>query len=167
MFRNFKGLGDGKYMKKPRYMEELLKIIFLWLGIMFATFGILGFFGIMKPKASSMVQAPVLLGIIFGLLGIGFIVVSIVLQLIVAKKDKLHKELLISGRKIEGIVEKVYLQTYTQYGHQSPYIILYSFTYEDQIQNQKSYYLWEKPDLVAGDSIKVYVNEFGKSTVSI
>ena len=154
-------------MKKPKCMEELLKIIFLWIGIMFVLFAILGFFGIMKPKASSMVQEPVLLGLVFGLIGTAFIIVSIVLQLIVAKKDKLHEELLISGRKIEGVVEKVYLQTYTQYGHQSPYIILYSFTYEDQVQHRKSCYLWEKPALAVGDAIMVYVNEFGKSTVSI
>ena len=152
-------------MKKPRYMEELLKIIFLWLSIMFGIFGILGLIGIMKPKASSMVQDQILLGIIFSLVGMIFIIVSIILRTAVRKKDKLHNELLISGRKIDGVVEKVYLQTYTQYGHQSPYVIMYTFTYGNKTYHHKSYFLWEKPDLMAGDSIMVYVNESGKSTI--
>lgn len=146
-------------------MEELLKIIFLWLGIMFVFFGILGLIGIMKPKASSMVQNQTLLGIIFSLVGIGFIIVSIVLKVVVNRRGKLHDELLISGRKIDGVVEKVYLQTYTQYGHQSPYVILYTFTYMDKTYHHKSNFLWEKPDLREGDSIMVYVNESGKSTI--
>ena len=154
-------------MKKPRYMEELLKVIFLWLGIMFGFFGILGVMGIMKPKASSMIQSSILLGIIFGVLGIVFIIVSIILKMVINKKEQLNSELLISGRKIDGVVEKVYLQTYTQYGHQSPYIISYSFTYGDQTYYHKSYFFWEKPALKAGDSIKVYVNESGKSTILV
>lgn len=154
-------------MKKPRYMEELLKIIFLWLGIMFVFFGILGFFGIMKPKASSLIQEPILLGIIFGLLGIVFLAVSMILRVVVNKKDKLHNELLISGRKIEGVVEKVYLQTSTQFGHQSPYIVLYSFTNGNQTYHHKSNFLWEKPDLKSGDSIIVYVNQDMKSTILV
>lgn len=152
-------------MKKPRYMEELLNYIFLWLGIMFVFFGILGGIGIMKPKPGSMVQDSILLGIIFGILGVGFIIVSTILKVIVNKKDKLNRELLISGRKIEGVVENVYLQSHTQYGHQSPYIIMYSFTYGNQIYYRKSQFLWEKPDIKDGDSIMVYVNESGKSTI--
>ena len=152
-------------MKKTRYMEELLKMIYFMLGIMFVFFGILGFIGIMRPKASSMIQDTTLLGIIFGVLGISFIIVSIILKVVVNKKDKLNSELLISGRKIEGVVEKVYLQTHTQYGHQSPYIILYSFTYENQTYHHKSNFFWEKPVVKAGDSITVYVNESGKSTI--
>lgn len=146
-------------------MEELLKIIFLWLGIMFVIFGILGLIGIMKPKASSMVQNHILLGIIFSLVGIAFIIVSIILRTAVREKDKLHNELLISGRKIDGVVEKVYLQTYTQYGHQSPYVVMYTFTYGDKTYHQKSYFLWEKPNLRDGDSVMVYVNDSGKSTI--
>ena len=56
-------------MKKPKYMEELLKIIFLWLGIMFVCMGALGEIGVLKPKESSVVQSPILLGIIFCYLG--------------------------------------------------------------------------------------------------
>lgn len=154
-------------MKKPKYIEELLKMIFSMLGIMFVFFGILEFIGIMKPKASSMIQDTTLLGIIFGVLGIGFVIVSIILSVIVNKKEQLNSELLISGRKIEGFVEKVYLQTHTQYGHQSPYIILYSFTYENQTYHHKSYFFWEKPAVEAGDSITVYSNESGKSTITL
>ena len=152
-------------MKKPRYTEELLKGIFLMLGIMFVVFGILEFFGIMTPKKSSMIQDTTLLGIIFGVLGICFLIVSIILRVLVSKKDKLYNELLTSGRKISGIVEKVYLQTSTQYGHQSPYVILYSFTYGNQTYHHKSKFYWEKPDLKEGDVVTVYVNESGKSMI--
>ena len=154
-------------MKKPRYMEELLKKIFFMLGIMFVAFGILGFMGIMTPKKSSMIQDQTLLGIIFGVLGIAFLITSFILGIAAGKKDKLYNELLINGKKIEGAVEKVFLQTSTQYGHQSPYIILYSFTYDNQTYHEKSYFFWEKPDLKTGDSITVYVNESGKSTISV
>ena len=45
-------------MKRPRYAEELLKIIFLWQGGMFIGMGILCFIGVLKPQTNSMVQEP-------------------------------------------------------------------------------------------------------------
>ena len=46
-------------------MQEMLKIIFLWLGILFAGMGILVVLGVMKHKESSVIQDIVLLGIVF------------------------------------------------------------------------------------------------------
>lgn len=89
-------------MSKPRYMEGLLKIVFLWLGIAFI---------------------------------------------------------------IMGIVEKVYWQKYTQYGGESPYRILYTYTWQGKTYHRKSYLLWDRPDFTVHDSIVVYVNNLGQSTV--
>lgn len=152
-------------MKKPKYMEEMLKIIFLWLGVAFVCMGILAFIGVLKPKASSIVQMPTLLGIIFSGIGLFFAFISIALGVISTKRKNLHSELLASGTKIKGIVEKVYLQSYTQYGNQSPYIIQYVYTYQDKVYHHKSCFIWENPNLVIGDEIMVYVNDFGKSTI--
>lgn len=154
-------------MNKPKYMEELLKIIFLWLGIAFIFCGLLSLFHILKPSVFSMVQEPTILGIIFSLLGIVFIFVQTVLQLIVTKKNKLHSELLADGTRITGIVKKVYLQKYTQYGKKCPYRILYSYTYNGEVQHHKSCFLWDKPNFAEGNSITVYANDFGKSTLML
>lgn len=154
-------------MNKPRYMEELMKIIFLWLGIAFVFMGILSFLGILKPNASSMVQEPAMLGIIFSLLGIVFIIVQTIFKILAANKNKLYSELLSSGTRINGIVEKVYLQKYMQYGDKHPYRILYTYTYQGEVHHHKSYFLWDKPNFAPGDSIEVYINDLGKSTVML
>ena len=60
-------------MKNPRYMEELLKIIFVWLGVMFVCSGILCVLGVMKPSAHSMIQDPTILGVVFSALGAVFV----------------------------------------------------------------------------------------------
>jgi len=154
-------------MKKPKYMEELLKTIFLWLGVAFIAMVFFCFIGVVKPKASSHVQEPILLGIIFAGLGLLFTIVSIALGVITAKKEKLHSELIASGMQVKGTVEEVYLQTGTQYGKQSPYRVVYAYSYQDKAYHCKSHFLWKKPNLAVGESIMVYVNDEGKSTVGL
>ena len=154
-------------MKKPKYMEELLKIIFLWLGVAFIAVGFFAFIGVMKPKESSHVQNPILMGIIFAGLGFAYIIVSIILSAVVAKRNKLHSELIASGMHIKGIVENVYLQTGTQYGKQSPYRVVYAYSYRDKEYHCKSHFLWQKPNLEIGDSIVVYASADGKAVVNL
>lgn len=57
-------------MKRPKYMEELLKIICLLLGAAFVCTGILCLIGVEQPKATSLIQDPVLLGISFLIIGL-------------------------------------------------------------------------------------------------
>lgn len=154
-------------MSKPRYMEELLKIVFLWLGIAFIVMGLLCYIGILKPKSNSMIQDPKVLGIVYSLLAIAFFIVQNILKAISFLKNKLHNELLISGTKINGIVEKVYWQRYTQYGGQSPYRIFYNYTWQGKVYHHKSCLLWDRPDYTVQDSIVVYVNNVGKSTIQL
>ena len=154
-------------MSKPKYMEELLKIIFLWLGIAFIATGLLSLIGVLKPSANSMIQEPTILGIVFSLLGITFFIVQTILKVITSKKNKTHNELLISGTKINGTVENVYFQKYTHYGNKSPYRIFYTYTYQGKVYHHKSYLLWDKPDFRENDSIVVYANNLGKSTVQL
>ncbi|MBD5475518.1 MAG: hypothetical protein HDR17_05975 [Lachnospiraceae bacterium] len=154
-------------MSKPRYMEELLKIIFSWLSATFIVMGVICFISILKSKVGSMTQELTILGIVFSLLGIAFFIVQIILIIITSLKNKLHNELLLSGTKIEGTVEKVYLQKYTQYGNKSPYRILYTYTWQGKVYHQKSYLLWDKPNFMERDSIAVYANDLGKSTIRL
>lgn len=154
-------------MNKPRYMEELLKIVFLWLGIAFIIMGSLCFIGVVKPSANSMIQESTILGIVFSLLGITFFIMQTILKAITSFKNKSHNELLISGTKISGTVEKVYLQKYTHYGNKSPYRIRYTYTYQGKVYHHKSYLLWDKPDFTENDSIVVYANDLGKSTIQL
>lgn len=154
-------------MSKPRYMEELLKIIFSWLGAAFIVMGVICFMSILKSKDSPMTQELTILGIVFSLLGIVFFIVQIILIIITSLKNKLHNELLLSGTKIDGTVEKVYLQKYTQYGNKSPYRILYTYTWQGKVYHQKSCLLWDKPNFMEHDSIAIYVNDIGKATIQL
>ncbi len=154
-------------MGKPRYMEELLSIVFLWLGIAFIVMGLLCYIGVMKPKSSSMIQEPITLGIVFSSLGIVYIIVQMILKTISSWRNKLHNELLISGTKVNGIVEKVYWQRYTQYGSESPYRIFYTYTWQGKVYHHKSYLLWDKPDYAVNDTIVVYADDSGRSTIQI
>lgn len=152
-------------MKKPRYMEGILKIVFFWLGAAFFLMGLLCFFGIMTPKESSMVQDQTVMGIMFAVLGVVFFTVQAVLELCIHLKNKRHHELLEHGTKVGGTVEGVYLQKYTQYGKQSPYRILYTYTFQGRVYHHKSCLLWEVPDCGKGDPIAVYADGSGKSTL--
>lgn len=152
-------------MKRPKYMEELLKIICLLLGAAFVCTGILGLIGVEQPKATSLIQDPVLLGISFLIIGLLVIITGIILGVISARKSKLSSELLISGTKVKGVVENVYLQGYTHYGTQSPYRIQYTYSYNGKKYHHKSGFIWEKPNLRSGDTIMVYVNDYGKSNI--
>ncbi len=154
-------------MNKPKYMEELLSIIFLSLGSIFLIMGMLSLIGLLKPSANSTVQDPAILGMIFVSLGIAFLVVTLVLTISVRAKKKLHAELTAGGIRINGIVERVYFQNYTHYGNTSPYRIFYTYTYQGKTFHGKSYLIWDKPDLMEGSPIEVYVNESGKSTICV
>ena len=48
-------------MKKLNYTEDLLRVIFFWIGTFFLVSGILSFLGILKPAVNSGIQNPALL----------------------------------------------------------------------------------------------------------
>ena len=149
----------------PRYTEELLKIIFLWIGILFTGFGVLVFFGIAGASENSMAQSRMELGIIYFTIGFAFLVVRTVLKSIVSSKVRQQDELLTSGTRVTGIVDKVYLQRFTQYGRKSPYRIAYFYVFQGMTYHHKTGLLWEKPVFAAQDSILVCANDRGESTV--
>ena len=101
-------------MKRPKYMEDMLKMIFFWIGAMFLVVSVLMFFRVMKPKESSLVQNQLLLGIIFLATGMLFLITAVCMGIVAMKKNKLQDELLKNGVMVSGIVEKVYLQKSTQ-----------------------------------------------------
>ena len=148
-------------------MEELLKIIFAWLGFMFVCSGILCVLGVMKPSAHSMIQDPTILGGVFSALGIAFILVHFIFNVMANKKSNLYSELISKGMKIKGEVERVYLQRYVKYGKKFPYRIVYKYRYQGKEYRHKSGLFWEKPDLAAGDRVVVYVNDWGKSAMQL
>lgn len=154
-------------MRRPKYNEELLKTIFLWLGVGFIVMGLLSFIGILEPTAYSWVQEPNIMGMIFLIWGVAFFIVQTILGVIASSKDKLHNELLVSGTQISGTVEKVYLQIFTQYAGKYPYRIIYTYTCQGKTYHQKSALIWDKPDCMENDTIIVYVNDSGKSTIQI
>ena len=137
-------------MKKLNYTEDLLRVIFFWIGTFFLVSGILSFLGILKPAVNSGIQNPDMLGTVFSITGVLLCIISAALGIYTAKLDKLHLQL---------------IEKYTRYRRQIPYRILYSFTYHDKVYYHKSRLVWEKPDLKKGDLITVYVNNLGKSTV--
>ena len=50
-------------MKKLNYTEDLLRVIFSWIGIFFLVSGVLSFLGILKPAVNSGIQNPDMLGL--------------------------------------------------------------------------------------------------------
>ncbi len=162
-----KMLRKGINMHGPRYIEKIYALIFLCLGCAFIAMGALCFIGIVKPTESSSVKDPVMMGIIFISLGTVFCIVQTILRVAASAKNKLHSMLLVNGTKIRGTVDKVYLMKYTQYGQRSPYRVFYTYTYQGEPYHHKSDLLWDKPNFQEGDSIWVYVNDTGKSTIEL
>lgn len=154
-------------MKSPKYTEQLYAIIFLCLACAFIIFGLLSFGGILKATSHSVVQNTTILGIVFSVLGISFFITQMILSILAHKKNKLHIELLANGTKVTGIVEKVYMQKYTQYGRKCPYRVLYTYTYQNKVYHCKSYLIWVKPHVKETDMIEVYVNASGESTIQV
>ena len=54
-------------MKKLNYTEDLLRVIFFWIGIFFLVSGVLSFLGISKPAVNSGIQNPDMLGTVFSI----------------------------------------------------------------------------------------------------
>ncbi len=154
-------------INKPKYMEDLLAIIFQYLGILFFVFGILCLLGIMTPSTTSLIQDSYIMGVIFLITGIVFCITQLILKRRNNRKVLLHNELLKTGFQVNGTVEKIYLQQWTHFGQESPYRICYDFSYGEKYFHHKSCLLWDKPNLAAGDSITVYVNHSGKSTLNL
>lgn len=97
-------------MKKLNYTENLLRVIFFWIGIFFLVSGVLSFLGILKPAVNSGIQNPDMLGTVFSITGVLLCIISAALGIYTVKLDKLHLQLIENGTKVKGLVEKVYLQ---------------------------------------------------------
>ena len=100
----------GINMKKLNYTEDLLRVIFFWIGTFFLVSGVLSFLGILKPAVNSGIQNPDMLGTVFSITGVLLCIISAALGIYTAKLDKLHLQLIENGTKVKGLVEKVYLQ---------------------------------------------------------
>lgn len=154
-------------MKKPKYKSDLLAFVFLCLGLAFIIFGCLSFVNIIKPTAHSLVQDQILLGQIFCFLGTTFCIIQAVFRNFSYKQEKLHSELISTGTKIVGTIERISLQKGIRFGKKSPFIIYYTYSYKEKNHRNKSCLLWEKPNLSNGDEIDIFVNEIGQSTFEL
>lgn len=152
-------------MKKPKYVQTLWKLIFECLAFAFLLCGVLSFLGVMKPSTNSKIQDPILMGEIFAGIGISSAFLAILFHIYVQIKVKRNENVLSYGDKYVGTVEKVYLQKYTKYVGKSPYRICFSYYYKDKKYHKKSEYLWEKPNVLAGDKIEVLVDELNHAVL--
>lgn len=153
-------------MNRIKYAEQLYALISMCLGCAFIVFGLLSFIGILQPTSTSIVQSQRNIGIVFLYLVSLFNCTSNFTALASAKK-KSYYELISNGIKVNGIVEKVYMQKFLQYGKKSPYRVLYSYTYGGKIYHHKSHLLWDKPYMKETDSIAVYINDSEKSAIQL
>lgn len=154
-------------MKKTKYTSQLYAVIFLCLGIAFLVIGCLCFLGIVKPSAHSTVQSPTIMGSIFSMIGVIFCAAQTIFRGISYKQDKLHHALLAKGTKHIGTIEKVQLQKGTRFGRNSPYRICYTYSNQGRIYRHKSCLLWNRPHFNIGDSVEVYANDLGESTLKL
>lgn len=154
-------------MKKPKYKSDLLAVIFLFLGLGFIILACLSFANIINVTADSLVQDKTLLGQIFCFLGIILLLMQVLFRIVSNKQEKLHSELILTGTRIAGRVEKISLQKGIKYKKKSPFIVFYTYTYKDRIYHNKSCLLWDKPNLGKGDKVDVFVNDIGQSTINL
>ena len=89
-------------MKKLNYTEDLLRVIFSWIGIFFLVSGVLSFLGILKPAVNSGIQNPDMLGTVFSITGVLLCIISAALGIYTAKLDKLHLQLIENGTKVNS-----------------------------------------------------------------
>lgn len=146
-------------MNRIKYAEQLYALISMCLGCAFIVFGLLSFIGILQPTSTSIVQSQRNIGIVFSVLGVAFLIAQAIFTALASAKKKSYYELISNGIKVNGIVEKVYMQKFLQYGKKSPYRVLYSYTYGGKIYHHKSHLLWDKPYMKETDSIAVYIND--------
>lgn len=152
-------------MKKPKYLTQMYGIIFFFIGIAFIASGMLVATGIMHPSRHSMVQDKNAMTLIFCMIGVSFCAADAVLIFISRKKENQLQKLISDGRKIIGRVEQVQHKKGITFGHTSPYVIYFSYTFNDKEYHSKSHLIWEEPDLKNGDKIELFVNDFGKCAV--
>ena len=112
-------------------------------------------------------QEPNLPGAGFLAFGIVLLTVQTVLGIIASRKKKLHNELLANGAKVTGTVEKVCQQNTVRYAGKYPYIIFYTYDYQGKACHGESHLFWDRPAVAEHDSIAVYANDSGKSTIQL
>ena len=154
-------------MNRIKYAEQLYALISMCLGCAFIVFGLLSFIGILQPTSASIVQSQRHIGIVFSVLGVAFLIAQAIFTVLASAKRKSYCELISNGIKVNGIVEKVYMQKFLQYGKKSPYRVLYSYTYGGKIYHHKSHLLWDKPYMKETDSNAVYINDSEKSAIQL
>ena len=103
-------------MNRIKYAEQLYALISMCLGCAFIVFGLLSFIGILQPTSTSIVQSQRNIGIVFSVLGVAFLIAQAIFTALASAKKKSYYELISNGIKVNGIVEKVYMQKFLQYG---------------------------------------------------
>lgn len=154
-------------MNEPRYPEDVFKTIWLWTGIAFIAMGLLNFIIVFMFAAESAGQEPNINGVIILVIGAMFLIAQSVLRGIASRKKKLHNELLANGAKVTGTVEKVCQQNTVRYAGKYPYIIFYTYDYQGKACHGESHLFWDRPAVAEHDSIAVYANDSGKSTIQL
>ena len=154
-------------MRWPKYKSDLYAYIFMFLGVGFFICGCLSFVKILKPSAHSLVQNQMLLGWVFCALGIAFYVIQAVCKRFGKKRARLDNELISTGTKIVATVESVSLQKGIGFGGKSPFIVSYTYSYQEKVYHHKSCLFWTLPKLDRGDRIEVFVNDEGQSTTEL
>lgn len=156
-----------RIMKKPKYITQMYSFIFFFIGVAFIISGLLVAWGIMSPSKHSAVQDKNTMTLIFCMISLGFFIASSILISISCLIEKKRRELISNGKLVAGTVDDIRYKRWISFGKISPYVIYFSFSFDDKIYHGKSYLVWEKPNFADGDSIEIYVNDFGNSTVMI
>ena len=154
-------------MKKPKYKSDVYAFVFLSLGLGSIILCCLSFLNIIKPTARSLVQDPILSGQISFFMGTTFFVIQAAFRIFSYKQAKLHSELISTGTKIVGTIERISLQKGITFGKKSPFIVYYTYSFKDKIYHNKSCLLWDKPNLSNGNKIDIFVNDIGQSTFKL
>lgn len=154
-------------MKKPKYIEQVYGFRFLLIGVSSIVAGTLAAIGVMHPTKHSMIQDNNTIALGFYMIGSAFYLSNVVLTFISRKKENQHSELISNNKTVIGTVKEVNYKRKIKFGKTSPYVICFSYSLNGKNYHSKSYLLWEKPNLTTGDSIEVYVNDFGNSTIMV
>lgn len=155
-------------MRKPIYMSKVIASWFFFTGGLcffksiitsLQFLSVLEILGIQYSYLVPMTDSDYGQSLILILIGLTFEIIS-------RRKIKTHENLLLNGEKFIGKVEKV--EVLRKIGLvNNLYRVCYTYVHKESQYHKKSYLLRVKPNLKKGDTLTVYINPQGESTLDL
>lgn len=142
-------------MRKTKNSFEFISIIFFILGFSFILSGVLNRIGILPTSESSQGDP----GFWFPLLGFLLLTAGFVFLIIAVTKRRSERHLLEEGLRVTGLVTKIEHFHFVRFNKTSPYVIHFSYKFENADYEGHSHFIWSRPSFKPEAHIEVYINK--------